>query len=411
MKKIVALLLALLSVLMCFASCTPNPSPTTTPTISPTPTEETEPQCFVGKSDYVYKSFIYYQSINLNDLTSSTIKYQNLKKAQSEGLNLYNDALGQGDDPFKSIASAYIIVDENSTKENGGLPIVILAANYSAVTDGDESKKTQSRIVLYNQASLQIKVLYENDSGEQIQGACLYGDTVYFKKWTVNENGKSEYIYCSVKTDGKDLKTYPLSISTQTEYMGIYSGTVYLKDLQSRRILTTDRNFEKSKKLMSYKISSTGFTPIIDGGYIYYAENEHDVTLGDTSFKAVDIYKKSLDDFENAEAEPVIQNVTLASVCNGNIVYCDASDAVIAEYQETAYASNPLIKQYDVKSGNTKVVFDRRGDEDGSFPIAYIGCNGEYLWFYTETFNMRTSYNCYVDILTGESAKFSYYEK
>jgi len=375
MKKTIVLLLTLVSVMICFASCTPSVSPTTTPPQSTPPAQSEIPteKYFIARYDdmCIYNSFIYYQT----DYTrESTIKYQNLKNPHENSVMLYNDTFG-GEDPFKAVADSFIIVDEKATAENGGMPVLIIAMN----TYKNEDVGTDFKIVRFDQATNTLKVITEKTTGEKVNSAFLCGDTLYFQMWSQNEKEEYSFNYYKMNKDGGEITTLDNAIKTETEVLSIIGKTVYLLDSVAGMVYKTDINFESFEKMTKY--SDICFEPYIADGFLYYADKYREVDVEGNKVRVSDVYRKPLEGFKEASPELIIENAVYARGYGSRIVYFEAGDSEFFKDRIFTVNKLPVLKLYDISTGNSTVLSDKRGGDENERHTGAIGCNADYIWY------------------------------
>ena len=112
-----------------------------------------EDNFLASEIDVIYNGFYYYSGdVDTGKLNpESTIKVQNLRNLlPNRGVQLYSDPLGS-EDPFRQkMPNLQMLVDEEATKENGGLPVLIIGISYDRIDLEDDNRILLYRIISYN---------------------------------------------------------------------------------------------------------------------------------------------------------------------------------------------------------------------------------------------------------------------
>jgi len=407
MKKLISLTLALITLLLALASCTPtqgtapSATPSAVPTETPTQSNNNSEQFALGSSRYIYNSFVYYKTAKYSDFFNDTLKYVNLKNPNTKGVLLYNDTFG-GEDPFNRVDDAYIMVDEDATRDNGGMPILIIALT---TNDTENLQHLNFKIVRFDTATNKTTTIFEDKkSSEYLDGACLVGDTIYFKKWTRNDKMEYKYSYFSINKHGGEVQKYNFKLQTETEFLGYHKGKLYLKDIVSNTVIATDLAFSSYETLISYEF--IGMQPYVSEGYLYYTDNPREIEKDGLKLKVGDIFRHSLEDFKNTETELVLENVAGAAGNGKYIIFGSADEAELYAYATIVINNRPILRLYNIETKENTIVSDKRNAPEGERHSGGLGCNNDYVWF---TLEDETS--CYVNIKTGEMSSFSHVEK
>jgi len=368
MKKIVALLLALLSVLMCFASCSNTPDTTIPNTKQPNYVKPTSMEEKFIQSDLsvVYNGFYYYKGkVDINDFRSdSTIKVQNMKKLQPEGVQLYSDPLGN-EDPFRQeLPNLQMLVDEEASAENGGMPVLIIGIRYAKIDLEGDSRILLYKIVSYNTSSGKLTTLAEDV--EELKDFYLYKNKLYCvgRTWDYTNPEEPDRIYnvLVMDKDGKNKKEYILEEKNiLPRLIGVYNGKLYFA--QNHNILSSDLDFSNSKIIIDD--IKCNFLPVFAGGYMYYLSDSRKIEV-DSSYTfeyCWDILRRPLTDILNKDTEEtVLEGLYDFSRCQQNNLYiCNiASEAqIVVSNGEPSY-SNTCTHIFDINTGTLELLYDYR---------------------------------------------------
>jgi len=402
MRKIIALLLALLSVLMCFASCSNTPDMTDTADtnkpsyINPTSVEE---KLISSKLAATYNSFYYYIGrVNANEPGSdTTIKFQNLRNLYDEGVQLYNDPLGD-EDPFRqNLPNLQMLVDEEASAENGGMPVLIIGIRYAKIDLEGDNRILLYRIVSYNTASGKLTTLAEEV--EELKDFYLYKNKLYCvgRTWDYTNPEEPERVYnvLMMDKDGKNKKEYVLEEKNVCPYLiGVYKGKMYFS--QNHNILRSDLDFENSEIIIDD--IKCNFTPVFAGGYMYYQGNNRDIEVDSYTVKNCrDLLRRPLSDILNKESEEVVlEGIYRFMRYQINLyTYCTINEIQIINKNDKKTISHSCTHIFDIYTGASKLLFDFR---DTNTDQTY------FVSFLSEEFYVRQSSGAVivVNIKTGE---------
>ena len=408
MKKLISLTLALISVLICFSSCNNTPDTTISNTSAPTtkneqknpnaPTEF-EDKFQVSDGELVYNGFYYYDGkvdVNQKKMYPVTLKYQNLNNLQSEGARLYNDVLGESDDPFVSdnIMGYEFLVDETATRENGGMPVLIISIQTRMEDIDADSNIKYFRLMSYNTATGKVKIL--QDDIEYLNKIYLINDRLYIvaREWDYSgEEPDRIYILYSMNRDGTDIRKYELKEKNMLlEIIGVFRGMIYFK--QGGMIYKT--NYEFDNPVLIFNDMNCGAPIVFSQGYMYYFMKKTDVTVQGKELHLSNLMRRPLSTMEDpSSAEIVLEDIY--SVVRGNspnLYYCPIVDEIkLVEKYSKIYASFACFRVFDIKTGQSYILYDKRDiDTDNTYIPDFFT---EDIYAYTEDriekfFNAKT---------------------
>jgi len=381
MKKIVALLLALLSVLMCFASCSNTPDMTDTAVTNtdqpsyPKPTSVED--SFLGSEiDIIYNGFYYYSGdIDTDKLNSeSTIKVQNLRNLlPNGGVQLYGDPLGN-EDPFRQkMPNLQMLVDEEATKENGGMPVLIIGISYDRVDLEGDNRILVYRLISYNTASGKLTTLAEEV--EELKRFYLYKDKIYCvaRSWDYTNSDDPDRIYSVLvmEKDGKNKKEYVLEEKNVCPYLiGIYNNKLYFS--QNHNILRSDLDFENEELL--FDDIECYFTPVFASGYMYYLSPKEIVNVDSFDFKSYKLFRRPLSDLLNNKSEEVVlEGFYYISQCHQTNLYqyYKISDAQIIDKSGKKTLSYSCAYIFNIDTASSEILYDyRKENTNNGFYLA-----------------------------------------
>ena len=415
MEKIIALLLALVSVLMCFASCsntpdtikTSNPSTNNPNYVPPTSMEE---KFIQSDLSVVYNGFYYYTGKTESGTlgSPSTIKVQNLKKLLPEGVQLYSDPLGN-EDPFLTKYPKYeIIVDEEATQKNGGMPVLLISMDYESDELDDNTVIWKYKIVSYNTANGIMKTII--DDVEQLQKFYLYNGQIYCvsrtwdKKTENTEDPKRIYHVLVMDKDGSNKKEYMLEEKNVCPMLlGVYKGKLYFT--QNHNILSSDLDFNNSKIIIND--IECNFTPVFAGGYMYYMGNYRDIEVDSYIVKNChDLLRRPLDNIlDKCFEEVVLEKIYDFFGCQQSnlYVYKTINDTQIIEKNSRKWISGACTHIFDINTGKSELLFDfRQGNSNTTFNTIFAS---DDLFIYTNSGKTLAVYR-----LTGIKQNIDFWE-
>ena len=276
------------------------------------PEDNTDPskkmiKASVGASDVmIYRDTIYY---NVLEGSSAKIKYQNLNNIRNKGAEL-------GADPLASSTSGglfndvepwpFFLVDEEATSKNGGMPVFIIACDYSKTETMDVY-----RIFSYNSKDNSVKVIYEEP--ENIQWLALYGDYIFYE---TAEGDKGDILH-RVKKDGSEHIEMENKDALGNKIHYIYEDKIYYVH-GAKGLYSMNLDFSGSEYL--FDVSNGRYSFAYDG-YIYYIWKH-------TAQRGVDLCRRSISD--PSKEETVLSGIAYGFYENGVFYYYryDSEDAV-----------------------------------------------------------------------------------
>lgn len=437
-KKISTLMLTAIALLICFSSCvqksdpTPLISPTPTPsaisstipkttleitqTASPTTTDnktkEYPNEFHLTGSPFIYNNFVYYLSANYDNHTF-ILKYQDLNDIQEYGTPVYNNP--EDDENLFGGLQCQMLVDEEATDENNGIPVLIIGVSGVDYT-GTTNYYTQ--IYRFNQKTNELKQIFNEQKKLRLDGMCLYGDTLYFKGFYRNSQNTEDtyHVYYSVNKNGGKATKHSFT-GYVSEYLGIYKDTMYFYDSISGDIIVTDLNYENERTLTNIATQSISvMKPLICGEYIYYTANLTQTEREGCKIISGDICRRSL---VNLMEELVVKGVSKAYVSGDNIIYGLESEATVETVtfkfydKETTYSfkQDPILYLKKITTGHSKVFLDISNNEEDRKYLGLFGIQGDYALFGFDTDDSSNIIYRLYDLENGKLSSFSNYSK
>ena len=382
-KRLVSFAMALVFLCMAFSSC------------GKTETPEREMVITQGHDFFWNDLYFYVNRTVMDDKNSTTLKYINLKTDDTVGVPVYGDLLNEGGDPFnpkaqefgRSLASSVIVlVDEEATEKNGGIPVLIAALPFEMAEDKGTGEY-HYRLVSYNMGTGKMDILCEN-IGSHIVTIALYRENIYFiqvtgfpKQQDVNiydpSNELDEYknlkdaLYVLPKEGGKPKKV-PLSIDeARFDLCCTWKGKIYLQTEEANRIYRYDIETQETEPVCNVtpKGDPLRLSLLFIGGYVYYEGNEQVIPKeGYHDSWSYTLYRQPLErmqDLNEKNGEVVLQNIGgLRRYQNGTkILYDNFSDG---HPFLTSQRDFSVLRWYDTETKETGIVFDH-SDKQGIF--------------------------------------------
>ena len=378
MKRITALFLLIIMAVLSLSSCkdtdvTPNntvdsviPTLSTevTDTISTeTPLPDAKNKIFVASnSTYIYNNMYFYTKAWINDINSpyvTGIKYQYLDDITDTGHNIFDASIGQTDiftqyniQSIKSLA-----VDREATNQNNGVPVLIICCKIK----GNENHSFLS----YNMANNKLTVILDNtEISSSMSRFYIYGDLIYYLVYAKNENGSNATKVRSIKKDGTDLREYDISFDIANPSFTFYNDKIYYtKDVTiDQHLYVADINFENSRVFT--EIKNIANPPKIKNGYIYYLDNTRNVVIDGISSTVYDLYRRSLDDYENSSPEILIPGIRNYYLAGSKVIYYTKDDVVKIEGMNFDYVEPHILRCYDTQTDtHTKLIVENKEKE------------------------------------------------
>lgn len=325
---------------------------------------------YAGESDYGY-----------------TIKYQNVKEPAEAGYTMYDEsAAAEGNDPLSYMGDVSILVDEKSTVENGGEPVLIVAALYTdenAVYGNNEivvasyNTRTGEWNVIRRETFDKAKAYYT-----AIEDLALYRDTIYYSV----RDGLKETDRTIHKID-RDGGGYESLTNTTATIMLIHNDVIYYSN---DGIYTCGLDFSDTAPLIGLEGEVYNILDADDKG-VYCQARKLGVSQRMCRF----------DPDDPSDYELLLENYIVTHMRHGVAVYVDEGQGYSSG---VAYA-------YDTATMESRKIYDYSDKKDEILigPLAlgdtYVICeisNYPSLdqsvedWFYQEI-----DYRVCIDIETG----------
>lgn len=238
MKKIVsfAVIAVHLALLFLLAGCQPSVT-------------SEDKRAVLGHQYAIYQDTVYYLDFN-----ERTIKYQSINNIQETGLPLCQDVLSadRAEHPLANLSSARILVDEDATRKNGGVPVLIIAYCNSA---------NSFDIVTFNTKTNRMKTLKED---------ITYIHTLHFYDGYIIyacDEGDQGYNVYSMKKDGSEHCMLENPEQRGYRVRNIYDDLIYVTDGVGNLYAAT-----LDLKNLTYLFENCDNTVFFSNDYVYYAE-------------------------------------------------------------------------------------------------------------------------------------------
>ena len=397
--------LAMIFVFLCtlFSSCGENAIP------------EREMSLSKGKYFIWNDLYFYIGRTVMDDEDSTTMKYVNMKTKDTVGAPVYGNAFVEGGDPFNpknlefgsSLASLVnVMIDEEATAENDGIPVLLALLPFELPDDDT----TYRRLVSYNMATGQMKVLCEN-IGEGAMSFGRYGDTIYYTQFigemddfTPELTGETAFFRLPI--EGGEPERIPLP--EENVYLTMecsYKGKIYLESDDGECIYRYDLLKQSTERVCSfYTKNERKNEPLfyIDG-YVYYKENQREVPKeGYDDELVVDLYRQPLDslkDLTEENGELVLKDILFNCWNNGKkIYYTKAGDGNPFLTLQSDYS---VLRWYDIETKETGIVFDYSDKQGILWIVSVISDDYMIISSFKEDFEDYWR-ECIFDRKTGE---------
>ncbi|MBQ8216145.1 MAG: hypothetical protein IJZ33_07785 [Clostridia bacterium] len=412
-KRILSFVFALISVLFCFSGCSKTnktepsaPSDIESATVTdqeslPVPVIPEDRFLSAGYGGYFFNNVFYYY-----DFTKSTLCYQNLNNVQKQPLPVYNNFLAEAsENPFANGSGRILLVDEQATAKNNGLPVLIVVSEkiFTETIDNKPVRKEINRLVSYNTGTGKMTVITD-ELGESIYSFYLYGDTIYFIQFEGEEVG---YVHYTVNKNGGTPKKMDFPEAGRSSLLGVVDGKLYSFAWDYGRLYRSDLNYE-NRELLLEDLPSVKMPPCIFNGYLYYTGQTEVDEVFEKEFAVVDVLRKPLTDL-SGEGELIAEKVYVASWgVNGEQIFYYSTAYAVFERNDVNYLKKLLV--FDTRSGKTNTVYDL--SENPLQTKSLHTMSDDWLVCkvtdYTESGELVKQYKTLTNLKTGEEIDFPF---
>ena len=326
--------------------------------------KDDEQELAASSGFYAFENYYFYFAKKTKNASKKTLKYAFFPNLEDEGIPVYSDAFGEGEDPFESAERCMILVDRDATEKNNGLPVLIIAYQIPKTIDG--VKNYDYRLVSFDMGSNTLTVIEEN-IGAAVWEIALYGDTVYYTKFegdieNVGESQSADASFGVYAISKKGGTTEKLQFPDKSffSFKCAYKGKIYLESTTLEKAFCCAPDLSDPQPLPAFTSTSQPWK--YSGGWLYYKTNTHNTEVDGVESEYFDLYRKPLDDMENADGELVLEKVQRLYGIDGNeIYYTGLSDVtVVSDFRGRPEIANNLVKWKDLASKKQGVVFDDR---------------------------------------------------
>lgn len=357
-----------------------------------TPDNLIDPKISVSNHQCVYNGMYFY-----TPEYGGALSYQYIESMSEQGNEVISNWTGEGKNPFEKLylGQYEMMIDETATEANGGVPVIIVA--YKPPYDIElDNKIRHYRLVSYNMATKELTVITENMGDGDCAFFYLIDDTFYyFMDDSLDSDDPFPIKIHTIKKDGEQHRELPRPFSTvyHKMIMDVQNNKIYFKSLNKQNkleILVTDLSFKSVKKLTEIN----HFIAYIDDGYLYYPDNINPITVEGIQSTICNIYRKPLDDFDNAKAELVLENVHNMVKNGSSIIYSTKDDLVSKESVFTPYLAYNAIRIYNIDTKESSIVVDNSKIENPGYES--FNHYGDYIRF------TDVNGECFVNLKTKE---------
>ena len=255
---------------------------------------------------------------------------------------------GESSDKFDAdIASAELIIDDEATAKNGGVPVFIIAYTVERTEkDNVHNREYETKIASFDMKSRKLTILKEGLNDIRIGYIFTYRNTLYFEtghaKTASGEN--RVYIINKINLDGSGYAVLEIEEETgwfQLDY--IADDVIY---------------YSRGGKIYSSALDFSGFTYLFDGysvccsdgEYLYYQTAE-DLTMTDYD-TAFSLCRRKLGD-PLSEEETVLSSDVVTARYGGGYSFGDG----YFYYDNDMSDGTTVFYSYDCRTGEHKKIF------------------------------------------------------
>ncbi|MBE6552688.1 MAG: hypothetical protein E7665_11270 [Ruminococcaceae bacterium] len=376
MKKTILLLLILLLILSLF-SCTKPPETTAQTTESNEPAPITIPDfiedCGLDREmifeDYYFKggSDLNYRKLNTSE--GWTVFSNSVLFGKKVEYDYSNDGY---DDRF--VISCFL-VDMEETEKNNGIPVLLIAYSVNSGSRTGQYYHSSGGIQYFNMDTYEIRDII-TDVESRITNMCLYKDTIFFvtEEGTVNKINKDRTDHKSI-----DYKQYTEYIN---DFVSVNDGKIYCCNRKATGSGYTDV-FRFNLDLTDFEqmAGKAMWLPYICGENLYYGKENSSgsITIEGKKYSNLNVYRRKLSDWYNADAEEkiVLENVCSVTFSEDKVFYY-AIDEIANETDER----NSLLHAYDLASSeDLGIIYENNEKDTKKYCSEFYGkyISGDYL--------------------------------
>lgn len=318
-----------------------------------------------GFNIYLYDNIFYYY-----DISTFSIKYQDLNNIQTTGLPLYGDVLASGEEnPFTNIFSpmVFFVVDPKATKENNDKHVLIGAYYKYAIDKQTNRMKNFYQITSFDTGTNKVTVI-QDEIAENIQSLAIYGDWIIY---TTNEGEQGTNIHVIGK-DGSGYKKMENPDKKSYRVETVYKNRIYFID-SAGQLFSCSLALDDAQYLFNIVLRAEMF---IANDYIVYCDNLQATEFDGMSYMNVDIVRCPISDV--SKKEKILSNVSMG-MNHGDKFYYYLSEprkvgSAVEEYSHILY-------EYSFETGSSREVYDL---QDKEISRCYIALGDNYI-VYSET--------------------------
>ena len=394
MKK--ALIASLLLLTVTFVSaCNTNIEPERTQTktdasTSELPTENTSKETVIAEhndlycaSSTCYYNNLYFSSAAVEGESIYTLKYIDFSWEALVGEPVIKDLTEGQTDPFSEIKMHHdrILIDEEATKNNNGIPVLIVAHNVTS-----EYSVLNTAFFTVNTATGQTAVLYdpqEDLSNDLYNGFALCGDYIYFSRFLGNKSDYyriGDYGYYRLPKSGGDPERLPFPIEETRQFAFRYSygGKLYLQCNETGKVYRCNPDLSDIEIVWQSELESVPH--FYADGYVYFKSNFRAIPQNQqnkTFSEYFDYCRKPIGRMSEDEFEVVLKDIVYVLPqrypSEDMIYYEDYSDFQV----RSQFPLRNILHSYNLKTGENDVVYDYSDQNEPRY--IPIFCSNDYL--------------------------------
>lgn len=343
----------------------------------PSTTESERNKLYLSGGSCYYNDMYFNTGMRIpRDRNSYTLEYVLFDSDDLVKLPVYSDAFDENSDPFLGQSnSSQILVDEEATRNNNGIPVLIVAS-----TVRNEDGAWQDTFVSFNMATNRLTLI--RSLSERIYGKfALLGDTIYYSVFLGDPDSldmTGEYAYYRMSKNGGNPERLPFPETERLPYTikYVYNGKLYLVCEQIGKAYRCNPDFTQMEIVWESfpKSSPVAF----HNGYAYYETNFRTVSTDNgVNVECFDYFKTPVENMSEEHSEMVLEDVLWvlhASDHSSEVYYNSLDDLQISTI--SLVPTHSILKSLNLETGKEVVVFDYSAQSEPFYTTMY--CNDKY---------------------------------